>query len=224
MRFTAARRLAGALLAAALSASEVAVAQGEVVGGGADPLERLPSTIRGELPRSHLTVLGVVVGRDSLADVETLLGAAPRFSPGGTPGLTALCYESEDAEQDGVVLFQADAKDPQTVVLMAHATQRNSLGGMARRCEPSPALAGGVSNAAGVTLGMSHDDFIARFLHPPSEDHARYAGFYFYDLVELRADAGPRDDCQLLSGVRVRTRLGRTSAFTVYRFYRGRGC
>jgi hypothetical protein len=135
-----------------------------------------------------------------------------------------VCYESEDAEQDGAVLFQADAKDPQAVVLMAHATRRNSLRGMARHCEPSPALASGVSNGAGVRLGMSHNDFVARFLHPPSEDHARYAGFDFYDPVEPRADAGPRAECQLLSGVRVRTRLGHTSAFTVYRFYRGRGC
>lgn len=223
MRHRVSRRLGWALLLAALSASGVAVAQ-EGDNGGLDPLERLPSTIRGELPRSHLTVLGVVVGRDSLADVEALLGPAARFSPGGTAELVAVCYESGDAAQDGAVLFQADAKDPQAFILMAHAARRNSLGGMARHCEPSAALAGGVSSGAGVTLGMSHDDFVARFLHPPSEDHARYAGFYFYDPLEPRAHAGPRAECQLLSGVRVRTRLGRISAFTVYRFYRGRAC
>jgi hypothetical protein len=223
MRHAVSRRLTETLLATALCAAQAAGAQ-ESDNGSLDHSERLPSTIRGELPRSHLTVMGVVVGRDRLADVEALLGPAPRFSPGGSSELTAVCYESEDAGQDGVVLFQADARDPQAVVLMAHATQRASLRGMARHCAPSPALAGGVNNAAGVALGMSHDAFIARFLHPPSEEHARYTGFYFYEPVELRADAGPRDDCQLLSGVRARTRLGTTHAFTVYRFYRGRGC
>ena len=141
----------------------------------------------------------------------------------GSVDLVALCYAADDS-QGSVVVFQADPNDPKGVVLMAHATRRNALGGMTRHCQRSAALARGVSSAAGVTLDMSHDDFIARFVHRPSEDHTRYAGFYFYDLVEPRNDAGPRADCQLLSGVRVRVREGRTLAFSVYRFYQGRGC
>ena len=65
----------------------------------------------------------------------------------------------------------------------------------------------------------SHDSCIGR-----PKTMRRSTGFYFYDLVEPRADAGPRADCQLLSGVRIRTREGRASAFSVYRFYSGRGC
>jgi hypothetical protein len=189
---------------------------------GLDPAERLPSTIRGELPLAHRTVLGVVVGKDTLDDVQKRLGPAQRFTPAGSVGLAAVCY-ADDGQNSGIV-FQADSKDPKAVVLMAHATRHHALGGMARHCRPSPVLAGGVSSAAGVTLDMSYDDFIARFVQQPSEEHARYAGFYFYDLVELRHDAGPRDDCQLLSGVRVRVREGRALAFSVYRFHQGRGC
>jgi hypothetical protein len=210
------------LLVAAFAWPGTALAQ-EADSGGLDPVERLPSTIRGELPLAHLTVLGVVVGRDSLDDAEKRLGRALRFTPVGSVDVVAVCYDSDD-EQGSVVVFQADPKDPEAVVLMAHATRRSSLGGMARYCQPSAALRGGVGNAAGVTLGMSHDDFIARFLHRPSEDHSRYAGFYFYDPVEPRASAGPRADCQLLSGVRIRTRQGQSLAFSVYRFYRGGGC
>ena len=215
-------RLGRALLLAALAWPATGLAQeGDT---GLDPVERLPSTVRGELPLAHLTVLGVVVGRDSLADAEKRLGPALRFTPVGSVDVVAVCYESDEGQEGNVVVFQADPKDPKAVVLMAHATQRSSLGGMARHCQPSAGLSGGVSNAAGVKLGMSHDDFIARFMHRPSEDHARYAGFYFYDPVEPRADAGPRADCQLLSGIRIRTRQGQSLAFSVYRFYRGRGC
>jgi hypothetical protein len=189
---------------------------------GLDPAERLPSTIRGELPLPHRTVLGVVVGKDTLDDVQKRLGPAPRFTPVGSVDLVAVCYT--DDSQGSAVVFQADPKDSRAVVLMAHATRHHALGGMGRHCQRSPALARGVSSAAGVTLDMSHDDFIARFVKRPSEDHARYAGFYFYDLVEPRHDVGPRADCQLLSGVRVRVREGRSLAFSVYRLYQGRGC
>jgi hypothetical protein len=123
-----------------------------------------------------------------------------------------------------VVIFEADASDPKAVVLMAHITKRGSLGGMARHCQPSAALADGVGNEAGLRLGLSQDDFIARFVQAPSENHARYAGFYFYQPIEPRADVGPWAECQLLSGVRIRVRLGRTLAVTVYHFYRGSGC
>ncbi len=209
------------MLTAVLAWSGTALAQpGD--SGGLDPAETLPSTLRGELPLPHLTVLGVVVGRDSLAQVRKRLGPALRFTPVGSVDVVAVCYESND-EQGSVVLFQADPKDPQEVVLLAHATRRNSLRGMVRHCQRSAVLAG-IGNAGGVTLGMSHEDFIARFLHRPSEDHARYAGFYFYDPVEPRVGAGPRADCQLLSGVRIRIKEGRASAFSVYRFYSGRGC
>jgi hypothetical protein len=214
--------LARTLLATVLAWPATGLVQpGEGVGFEAG--ERLPSTIRGELPVAHRTVLGVVVGRDSLADVQELLGPAPRFTPVGSVAVQAVCYQGED-EEGSVVLFQADPKDADARVLMVHATRRSTLGGMARHCQSSPALAGGVGNAAGVTLGMSHDDFIARFLHRPSEDHPRSTGFFFYDLVEPREDAGPRADCQLLSGVRIRTRAGRALAFSVFRFYSGRGC
>jgi hypothetical protein len=214
--------LARALLVAALAWPATAlVQQGD--SNGLDPAERLPSTIRGELPLPHLTVLGVVVGRDTLTDVQDRLGPAPRFTPVGSVEVVAVCYEATD-DQGSVVLFQADPKDTHAVVLLAHVTRRSSLGGVARHCQRSAALAAGIANAAGVTLGMSHDDFIARFLHRPSEDHARSTGFYFYDLVEPRPDAGPRADCQLLSGVRIRTREGRALAFSVYRFYSGSGC
>lgn len=214
--------LGGALAAAVLAWPAIALAQpGD--SGGLDPAETLPSTLRGELPLPHLTVLGVVVGRDTLTQVQKRLGPALRFTPVGSVDVVAVCYESND-EQGDVILFQADPKDTQEVVLLAHATRRNSLGGMARHCQRSAALAGGIGNAGGVALGMSQEDFIARFLHRPSEDHARSAGFYFYDPVEPRVDAGPRADCQLLSGVRIRTREGRASAFSVYRFYSGRGC
>jgi hypothetical protein len=211
------------LLVAVLGVPVAGLAQ-EGYSSGLDPVERLPSTIRGELPLAHRTVLGVVVGRDGLADVEKRLGPAGRFTPVGSVDVVALCYESDDDEDASVIVFQADPKDPRAVVLMAHATRRSALRGMARHCQPSTALRNGVSTAAGVGLGMSHEDFIARFVHSPSEDHPRYAGFYFYDLVELRPDAGPRADCQLLSGVRIRTRAGQSLAFSVYRFYRGDGC
>jgi len=213
----------GLLLVAALASPAAGFAQ-EGYNSGLDPLERLPSTIRGELPLAHRTVLGVVVGRDSLADVEKLLGPAERFAPVGSADVVALCYEWDDDEDGSVIVFQADPKDPRAVVLMAHATRRIALRGMARHCQPSTALRDGVSTAAGVQLGMSHDAFIARFVHLPSEDHPRYTGFYFYDLVEPRPDAGARADSQLLSGVRMRTRAGQSRAFSVYRFYRGRGC
>jgi hypothetical protein len=64
----------------------------------------LPSTIRGELPLPHLTVLGVVVGRDSLGDVQDRLGPAPRFTPVGSVEVVAVCYEAND-DQGSVVLF-----------------------------------------------------------------------------------------------------------------------
>lgn len=213
--------LGSAVLVAALAWPATGLVQD---GGGSalDSAERLPSTIRGELPLSHRTVLGVVIGRDSLADVEQRLGPALRFTPVGSVDVVAVCYESDD--EQNVVLFQADPRDVQAVVLMAHATRRNALGGMARHCQRSAALSAGVGNAAGVTLGMSHDDFIARFLHRPSEDHPRSAGFYFYDLVEPRGESGSRADCQLLSGVRIRTREGQAVALSIYRFYRGRAC
>jgi hypothetical protein len=219
---TARVALARALLAGTLACAATGLAQ-DPDGAGLDPAERLPSTIRGELPLAHRTVLGVVVGKDTLGDAQKRLGPATRFTPVGSVDLVAVCYEADDS-QGSVVVFQADPNDPKAIVLMAHATRRNAIGGMARHCQPSAALAGGVTSAAGVTLDMSHDDFIARFVHRPSEDHARYAGFYFYDLVEPRADAGPRADCQLLSGVRVRVREGRALAFSIYRFYQGRGC
>jgi hypothetical protein len=190
--------------------------------GGLDPAEKLPSTIRGELPLPHRTVLGVVVGRDSLTDVQKRLGQALRFAPVGSVDVVAVCYALDD--EGSVVVFQADPQDARAVVLIAHATRRSSLGGMARHCQPTTARGATAGNAAGVTLGMSHDDFIARFLHRPSEDHPRSAGFYFYDLVEGREDSGARADCQLLSGVRIHTRAGRAVAFSVYRFYRGRDC
>ena len=214
--------LAKALLLAALAWPATAFVQpGDAL--AVDPAERLPSTIRGELPLAHRTVLGVVIGRDSLADVQDRLGRAPRFTPVGSVDVEAVCYEASD-DEGSVVVFQADPKDPDGPVLMAHATRRGALGGIARHCQRSFALAAGIANAAGVKLGMSHDDFIARFVHRPSEDHARSTGFYFYDLVEARADAGPRADCQLLSGVRIRMREGRAQAFSIYRFFSGRGC
>ena len=214
--------LGTALLVAALAWPAMAHLQ-DGDAGALDPAEKLTSTIRGELPLPHRTVLGVVVGRDSLADVQERLGRALQFTPVGSVDVVAVCYALDD-EQGSVVLFQADPQDPHAVVLIAHATARSSLGGMARHCQRSAALGTAAGNAAGVTLGMSHDDFIARFLHRPSEDHPRSAGFYFYDLVEARAESGPRADCQLLSGVRIRTRAGRAVAFSVYRFYRGRDC
>ena len=64
-----------------------------------------------------------------------------------------------------------------------------------------------------------HDSCIGR-----PRTTARSTGFYFYELVEARVDAGLRADCQLLSGVRIRSRDGRAQAFSVYRFYSGRGC
>jgi hypothetical protein len=214
--------LARALLIVALAWPAIALPQpGDTV--ALDPAQRLPSTIRGELPLAHRTVAGVVVGRNTLADVQDRLGRAPRFTPVGSVDVEAVCYEADD-EEDSVVVFQADSKDPDGPVLIAHATRRASLGGMARHCQRSFALAAGVASAAGVKLGISHDDLIARFLHQPSEDHARSTGFYFYDLVEARADAGPRADCQLLSGARIRMRGGRAQAFSIYRFYRGRAC
>lgn len=214
--------LAAALLAGMLACAGTGLAQ-DAESAGLDPAERLPSTIRGELPVAHRTVLAVVVGKDTLDEVQKRLGAAQRFTPVGSVDLVAVCYQAADSPRS-VVVFQADPRDARAVVLMAHATRRNALGGMARHCERSAKLAGGVGSAAGVTLDMSHDDFIARFVHRPSEDHARYTGFYFYDLVEVRADAGHRADCQLLSGVRVRMNNGRTAAFSIYRFYQGRGC
>ena len=216
-------RLVRALLVAALVWPAIAPTQPND-SLALDPAERLPSTIRGELPLAHRTVLGVVIGRDTLEDVQDRLGPAPRFTPVGSVDVEAVCYEADDDEERSVVVFQADPKDADGLVLMAHATSRRSVGAMARHCQRSPALAAGVGNAAGVMLGMSHDDFIARFLHRPSEDHARSTGFYFYELVKARADASHRADCQLLSGVRIRSRDGRAQAFSVYRFYSGRGC
>jgi hypothetical protein len=133
-----------------------------------------------------------------------------------------VCYEADDA-QGSAVVFQADPKDAEAVVLMAHVTRRSALGGMARHCQPSAPLARGVSNAAGVTLDMSHDDFIARFVHRPSENHARYAGFYFYDLMEPRADAGPRADCRFSQGACSPQRWPNHGLFDLP-VLRGRGC
>ena len=102
--------LARAVLVAALALPATAWVQQSDI-SGLDPAERLPSTIRGELPLAHRTVLGVVVGRDSLADVQERLGPAPRFTPVGSVDVVAVCYEADD-EQGSVVLFQADPKDP----------------------------------------------------------------------------------------------------------------
>ena len=129
-----------ALLVAALAWPAMAHLQ-DGDSGGLDPAERLPSTIRGELPLPHRTVLGVVVGRDSLMDVQERLGQAVRFAPVGSVDVVAVCYALDD-EQGSVVLFQADSQDPHAVVLIAHATRRSSLGGMARHCQRTAARGG----------------------------------------------------------------------------------
>ncbi len=125
--------LGAALLVAALAWPAMAHLQ-DGDAGGLDPAEKLPSTIRGELPLPHRTVLGVVVGRDSLADVQARLGQALQFTPVGSVDVVAVCYALDD-EQGSVVVFQADPQDPHAVVLIAHATRRSSLGGMARHCQ-----------------------------------------------------------------------------------------
>jgi hypothetical protein len=211
---------AAILAAGCLAGAAPAQAQPE----GLDPLERLNSTLRGELPATHLTVQGVQIGSDSLDEVERKLGAARRFAPGGGPELVAMCYVRDDPEREEAIVFQADAKDPDAAVMMAHVTRRTSLRGMARHCRASAALAGGIASEAGVTLGMARADLLARFAHPASEHNTRYSGFYFYDPIEPREGASAHASCQLLSGVRARVVSGRVSAFTVYRFYRGRGC
>lgn len=222
MNCIASRAIRAGILVAGLCLAGAVAAQEQLE--GLDPLERLTSTLRGELPATHLMLRGVRIGADSLGAVERKLGPARRFAPGGTTELVAVCFVPDDLQQEPAVVFQAEAKDPEAIVIMAHITRRTSLRGIARHCRASAALAGGIVSEAGVRMGMARDDLVARFAQPASEQSTRYSGFYFYDPIEPREDAGAHASCQLLSGVRARVVSGRVSAFTVYRFYRGRGC
>jgi len=185
-----------------------------------DPLEELRSTLQGRLEGPNLRIQGIEVGKHRLAQIEAHLGSAERFSPGGLTELKAICYLSSDREMG--IIFEADADDPEAVAIMARIALRKDLGGVAHRCEGSSALKSPVTTEGGIAVGMGRDDYLARFLHPPSEHGARYTGFYYYDPVEART--GASGSCQLLSGVRARIAGGRVSEFFVYRFYRGRGC
>ena len=191
--------------------------------GAPDPVEELRSTLRGELAARDLSLQGVRIGKSTLSDVEAKLGDARRFSPGGIAELVALCYASSDEGSDTAVVFEADSADPAGVVMMAHVTTRGALGGTVRHCSTSPALATEVQTDGGLALGLSRAAYRARFQQAPSEEGARYTGFYFFQVVAPRA-AGVRGSCQLQSGLRGRFTSGRLTAFTVYRFYRGPAC
>lgn len=186
----------------------------------ADPLEELRSTLQGRLDPSDLRIQGVEVGKHTLAQVEARLGRTGRFSPGGLTELQAVCYLSSDRKMG--VVFQADARDPEAAITMGRVAYSKELGAVARHCQGSAALASSIGTEGGIAVGMSGDDYLARFLRRPSEHGARYIGFYYYDPLEPRI--GASGSCQLLSGVRARIVGGRVSDFFVYRFSRGRGC
>lgn len=206
-----------------LTVPAAALAQGEAA-AGLDPLERLTSTLRGELDQAQLTVQGIRVGRDSLNQVERRLGAAPHFAPGGITELVAVCYLAGEGDDDEALVLQADGNDRDAVVLMAHATRRRELLGMVRHCRISPALDAGIHTAGGLRLGSARANLSQQLAHSPSEDTAFYTGFYFYEPKQPRAASRPRAFCQLLSGLRAKHLSGRVASFTIYRFSRGNGC
>ena len=82
-----------------------------------------------------LTKIAVIFMPDSAARDFLTTSVSASLGPLSID-LIAVCYVA-DGSQGSVALFQADPGDPKGVVLMAHATRRNALGGMARHCQRS---------------------------------------------------------------------------------------
>jgi hypothetical protein len=201
----------------------LAVACGSALGNAEPAIDEphvfIDSTLPGELDGDLLTLLGIVIGRHGLDDVQRRLGAARVFSPGRATGLLAVCYSAPDPSDETVVMFQALGVDQELRVTSGAITTRANLGTMIRNCGVSRAVSGRVS-AGWLAQGLTRTQLRARLPIEPSEDNLSVTGYYFYTPTS----ANPRGDCQVLSGVRAMLRSGSVRTLTVYRFVDGPAC
>jgi hypothetical protein len=161
---------------------------------------------------SHLSVLGVVVDRDTLADVQERLGAAEVRPNGGTAtaSASAACFVGPDGTtlafisvtemgggRQAISDFHLAANEPMVVYSPAfpgYEVPRASR----PRCAPLPALSKATGTAGGLRLGMTVAE-VTQLLGKPTE--AAPEGLAYYG--EREGGPGVRSVRLQLAGGRV---------------------
>ncbi len=208
-----------AALAACMTWAMSAVAQ-----IGEAPAREVKSTLPGTLDARHLTLLGLQVGANTLADVQARLGAARPFAPDPAREFNAVCYVAADGAGGTVITFQARRDDRRGLLTSADLAVRHLRASSIRYCQPLPVGLSAV-NAAGAGPGMTRAAFQRTFRDPPSESSVQRLGYYYFEPIEPRnTGTGRQHRCQLLTGVRARFDTDVLTELALYAAYQGSGC
>jgi hypothetical protein len=117
---------------------------------------------RKTIDAESLKVLGFVLGKDEVEDVEAKLGKA-RASHGPDHDMTQRCYQSKNA--DHTVLAFEDWSGTLSGFRIYRSARSNTV------CTATAAVTPEIATASGLKLGLSRDD-VLRILGQPTEASA----------------------------------------------------
>lgn len=181
--------------------------------GGFSSVRDLPDELKnvrkGRLANADITLLGVRIGRETLAEIQSRFGDTETFRhpPHGDSFDVEICYASLRAGEPVWVVFGSGAMGGwQTVTLF----QVLSKAPTDARCTPSTLGDGPIATDSGIRLGMPVKAVRAK-LGRPTEQGACYAVFGF----EQKSDHPERRDFDMLSALSTTIGNERLTSFQV---------
>jgi hypothetical protein len=154
MRFAEWLSLAVAVLASAFCVPSVSVSQEHYLSEVGIPDDLIESN--GEMDYTHMTVLGLTLGRAGVADVQSKLGQAEMVHAGHEP---YICYRSASKGDNTVITFGFDDIGKNKLLSSFQIIAGVENFKSRRLCTKSRLVSKDVSTQSGLRIGLTPDQF-----------------------------------------------------------------